>query len=514
MARRWAGAYDGEAPRLILMKPHISLYRWFVYLFLALCVPFSQAGAQVGLRQLSQDTFSDSTSQHNTEVEPGVFTYGANIVTAFQVARIFGGGGSDVGFATSKDGGATWSVGYLPGITVYQGGMWNAASDASVAYDAKHGIWLISTLPISNTNSNAVAVSRSRDGLAWSNPIFVTKAGDPDKNWIVCDNSPSSPYYGHCYQEWDRTATGDLLQMSTSIDGGQTWGPVRSTAESDAGIGGLPLVKPSGLVVVPFLGLNGFVKAFTSADGGATWTQAINIASFINHAEAGGLRSAGLPSAAMNKGGQVWVSWSDCRFRTGCSANDIVYSRSWTGTTWSAVRRVPIDPTNSTVDHFITGMAVQPGSGGTTTHIGIAYYFYPVSNCGSNCELYVGFIQSTTNGTTWSTAQTLGGPMSLSWLPNTFSGFMVADYIGVGFGSSGKAFPIFALASAPVGGLFQEAIYTTSTGLDVPELADQMLSAEGDQPIPGAHSDHGLMDYLDQEHLIPRGEQKPPESRE
>ena len=26
---------------------------------------------------------------------------------------------------------------------------------------------------------------------------------DYDKNWTVCDNSPSSPFYGHCYTQFD-----------------------------------------------------------------------------------------------------------------------------------------------------------------------------------------------------------------------------------------------------------------------------------------------------------------------
>jgi hypothetical protein len=497
------------------MKWYVLRCGWFLCVCLALCViPSLQAGAQVGLVQLSQDTFTDQPSQHKTEVEPGAFTFGSTIVTAFQVARIYSGGGADIGFATSKDGGQTWTNGYLPGITVYQGnGSYDAASDASVAYDAKHAVWLISTLPISNVNSNAVAVSRSSDGTTWSNPVFVTKSGNPDKNWIVCDNSTKSPYYGHCYQEWDSTDAGDLLLVSTSTDGGQTWGPALATAANDGGIGGLPLVKPNGLVMVPFAGFNG-IEAFTSTNGGASWTAAVTVASDFSHGEAGGIRSAGLPSAAMNKGGKVWVAWSDCRFRTACASNDIVYSRSGTGNTWGAVKRVPIDPTNSTVDHFITGMAIQPGTGGTNTHVGVAYYYYPVSNCGNSCQLFVGFIQSTNNGTSWSAPVSLGGPMNLTWLPQTFSGYMVADYIGVGFGTGGKAFPVFSLASAPVGGLFQQAIYTTSSGLDVPELADQYLSSEVDHPVPDAHSDHGPREYLDQENTIPIGGHKPPASRE
>src|SRR5258708_23579333 len=221
--------------------------------------------------------------------------------------------------------------------------------------------------------------------------------------------------------------------MSPSTDGGQRWGAAVGTAGQDHGIGGVPVVKPGGKVVVPILGFNGAVIAFTSTNGGQSWTKAVNVASYINHAEAGSLRSAGLISSAVDAGGKVYVMWPDCRFRTNCASNDIVYSTSTTGTTWSAVKRVPIDPVASTVDHFITAAAIAPGTKGTTAHVALAYYFYPVSSCGNNCSLYVGFIQSSTAGSTWTAAETLAGPMNVEqWLPDTFSGWMVAGYISVG----------------------------------------------------------------------------------
>ncbi|MFI5113799.1 MAG: sialidase family protein [Terriglobales bacterium] len=484
-----------------------------VILIFAVCMVLTVAApAQIALTQLSSDTFTDQPSQHATEVEPGAFSYGSTIVTAFQVARIFSGGGADIGFATSKDGGVSWTNGYLPGITIYQGnGTYDAASDAAVAYDAMHGVWLISTLPISNVNSNAVATSRSTDGLSWSGPSFVTTQGNPDKNWIVCDNTATSPFYGHCYSEWD---DGGQILMSTSTDGGLTWGPAKTTAGNDSGIGGVPLVQPGGKVIVPIAGFNGDMIAFSSTNGGQSWTKAVKIATAPSHAEDGGIRSAGLPSSAIDANGKVYVAWSDCRFRTACAENDIVFSTSAKGTSWSKVNRIPIDPTSSTVDHFITGMAIAPGTKGTTTKITLAYYYYPVSACGNSCQLYVGAIQSSNAGKTWTPAQTLAGPMNVqNWLPDTFSGFMVADYISVGYGN-GKAYPVFAVAHAKNGSLFQQAIYTTATGLAEAGPEVEQLSSAGDRPVPNAHSDHGPMEFYDQEHRFPIKGHRPPESSE
>jgi hypothetical protein len=77
----------------------------------------------------------------------------------------------------------------------------------------------------------------------------------------------------------------------------------------------------------------------------------------------------------------VYVVWEDCRFRASCSTNDLVYSTSSTGLEWSKVTRIPIDAVTSTVDHFIPGIGIDPATSGTTAHIALHYYFYPVSNC-------------------------------------------------------------------------------------------------------------------------------------
>src|SRR5579864_3676259 len=78
--------------------------------------PTTTPPPNVPLTQLSKDTFTNPGSQHATEVEASAFAAGSTIVSAFQVGRIFGGGASDIGFATS-DNGTTWATGFLPGIT-------------------------------------------------------------------------------------------------------------------------------------------------------------------------------------------------------------------------------------------------------------------------------------------------------------------------------------------------------------------------------------------------------------
>ncbi len=198
---------------------------------------------------------------------------GNTLVAAFQTGRIVPGGGTDIGWATSTDGGTTWSHGFLPGLTTGEGtGPYDAASDPVVAYDAKHGVWMVASLPISNASQTpAVVVSRSTDGLTWQNPISAdTTSASSDKNWIVCDGWATSPHYGNCYLEWDDPLHKGEILMSTSTDGGLTWAAPLPTADLAQGIGGQPLVQPNGTVVVPIE--TSAISAFSSNDGGLSWT--------------------------------------------------------------------------------------------------------------------------------------------------------------------------------------------------------------------------------------------------
>ncbi len=45
-----------------------------------------------------------------------MFANGSTLVAAFQTGRIAPGGATDIGWATSTNGGTTWSHGFLPGL--------------------------------------------------------------------------------------------------------------------------------------------------------------------------------------------------------------------------------------------------------------------------------------------------------------------------------------------------------------------------------------------------------------
>jgi hypothetical protein len=169
----------------------LSRSRWWVsvtlFLVLVVCFALSSAVFAAGPGdpplQISSDPYTNSTSQHQTEVEPDSYSYGSTSVVAIQVGRFTNGGASNIGWETSTDNGTTWKNGFLPNTTIYATptGPYDRLSDPSVTYDAAHQRWMIASLAISNASGSpvgaAVIVSFSSDGgLTWNPPVEVANA--------------------------------------------------------------------------------------------------------------------------------------------------------------------------------------------------------------------------------------------------------------------------------------------------------------------------------------------------
>jgi hypothetical protein len=195
-------------------------------------------------------------------------------------------------------------------------------SDPVTVFDVKHGTVIHSSLnysfqlPTGEACRGDVVVSVSTDGgITWE-PATVVDSGFGcdfsnsqlfnDKEWIVTDNNPSSPYYGRTYLTWTKfiSAKGAYLSSpiyeSHSDDGGKHWTKAQEISGSNAALCtyqetgpagqcdenqfSVPTVGPDGTVYVAFeneqnesLWEDGeywdnqylLVK---SADGGATWS--------------------------------------------------------------------------------------------------------------------------------------------------------------------------------------------------------------------------------------------------
>jgi hypothetical protein len=412
-------------------------------------------------RRLSVDTYVNADSQHESAVEPDSFAYGGTVVAVFQVGRRQDGASSNIDSAMSADGGRTWQRGTLPGLTVnaQPPGEDTAASDPVVAYDAAHGVWLTASLTIVR-GSSTIFVSRSTDGVHWSMPVDVATAPILDKEWIVCDNGEASPFRGRCYMEYTDDVKNTVVSQS-SDDGGFTWTlPSRATSIL---VGTQPVVLPNGTLVVvagDYNGakaLNGTMVAIRSTDGGATFTR-VNIAE-LRSRDSAPMRAIALPSLDVDTAGTIYATWHDCRFRPGCTQNDMVITTSTDGITWAAPTRIPVVPAASSASIFISGLAADPAQPG---RLGLVYAYYLAGSCDTSCLLGIGFTTSQNGGRTWAAARQLHAqPIQMSWLPQADGGRMVGDYFSTSFVGT-RVVPVFGLATSPLKGRFRSAIFAAS----------------------------------------------------
>jgi hypothetical protein len=400
--------------------------------------------------RIHRDRHENDDSQHESEVEPDSLTVAATTVSVFQVGRNHSGGAASIGFATSRDGGRTWREGLLPGLTEHTvpPGPSTRASDPVIAYDPVRGVWLANTLAIAQ-GVTRLTVHRSRDGVSWTGPIDAALAQTQnlayDKNWLTCDNGAASPFRGRCYLAYTLVDDPrDSVALQRSDDGGRTWSPPTTFQIPVTGV--IPVVQPNGTLHLVFWSPRRGMVSMRSTDGGATLGEPVTIAEFQSR-NARPLRSPPLVAVDVDAAGGVVAVWQDCRFNMGCSANDVVLSRSADGLAWSSPARV-----TSGRNAVMPTIGVEPRTG----RLAIAYYVIRAD--GIDAELV-----TSADGARWSAPQRLNPRrMSLAWMPETTLGRMLADYIGVTW-ARGRPLVIYALASPPRNDKLRQAIYAGRT---------------------------------------------------
>jgi hypothetical protein len=457
-----------------VMREHQAPAAATVVLFVVLVGQIDQIGVARSqtdpeLVVVSEDPYTNRNTYHQTEAEPDTASDGSTVVATFQVGRAHSCGSSNLGWSVTHNAGTTWTDAMLPGTTVraVPPGPWIRTTDPVVAYDAKHDTWLVEGIGFPKCGEHSkIFITRSTDGARSFEEPLVIGPPEPsqqvDKEWIACDNTPSSPHFGKCYTAWidfgylaKRYGWHPRAHALVSSDGGLTWS--KSAVPKGPCVHGIQLVvQPNGNVVMPFLeDCRAEHQTFISTDGGGSYSGPYEMP--FGHTHGWGIRgdlvAPPFLSVDVDSGGTVYAAWRDCIFRSFGNPpcwQDIVFSTSDDGRHWTDITRIPIDPRTSNVDHFLATLAVDPTTSGSSAHLGVLYYFYPDHDCDPRtCQLSVGFISSTDSGTSWTAPVQLAGPFKNTWLPykdGGTPGYFVGDYFGVSFVDE-KAISVFTVAT-------------------------------------------------------------------
>ncbi len=367
----------------------------------ALAAPASAAVPRPALAVLHvgqidrQDVASQPKSEPDTLVEPDIEVDPYNARVAVAVAhdsRFPDGGAVDIGYAWTHDGGATWHHAPVPGLTIAAGGTWPRASDPVLAWGPDGSVYL-SILAVNTIDCpSGVAVLRSTDGgKTWSKPVLAdsqTSCGfSDDKNWIVVDRSPDSPFYDRVYQFWTPflySASGDYTGSPQAVrwsdDHGQTWSGLHFlTPKTESTQNSQPMIRSDGTIVDAYdsypdgggegpetpmgEGKGGAqslradavsgdnLVARTSKDGGATWSAEHVVAPNIGEGPTG-VRCC-LASATIDPtNDRLYAAWLGDG-----PGEPITVSTSTNGTTWSAGKTASRDGAAATMTHVNVDVA-------------------------------------------------------------------------------------------------------------------------------------------------------------
>ena len=160
----------------------------------------------------------------------------SNVVGMWQEDRWTTGGSRNLVIGTSFDSGKTWTNIPLQNVSILQGGEFQRVTDPWVDFGPSNRVYAFS-LGFDDTGpDNGLFVTTSTDGgLTWGPqvPVIIDRQFEffNDKNALAADDWASSPHRGNVYLAWDRLIEDPLGQPFV----GTFTGPAMFSRSTDGG---------------------------------------------------------------------------------------------------------------------------------------------------------------------------------------------------------------------------------------------------------------------------------------
>jgi hypothetical protein len=380
--------------------------------------------------------------------------------------------------AATRDGGRHWTIVPVPGTSICSGGDFDIAADPTLSFGPDGTLYLAGfslDLPAEDapvpTRTRLFATTSGNGGFDWA-PLVEVSGGYGtlhDMPAVMAD--PERPCVAYLVWTDEFTAFGPAsvgLMFARTDDCGRSWSspvtvfaPTLSPAPFSVTMGSkLLAMKDGSLLIVstavssllahsyPELPASGpeSLVAFRSTDGGATWSAAQHVATFVNgpftdpETDEKVLHSPFILSASIGADGAAYVAW---RQQLDEATADIRLVRSGDhGASWSAPIVVRASGTQMMTP------AVAAAAEGT-----VAVTYYDIRNDAvPDQALWADFWVSLSSdgGLTW-TERHVAGPFDLGQAARMtvpVEGLMVGEYTGLAPAGNGFA-ATFAMSGAP-----------------------------------------------------------------
>jgi hypothetical protein len=391
------------------------------------------AGAPVSLAWANTKVNTDSSIEAQNEPFIAINPSNPQHIVVGANNWLVGNGHFEVSAYVTFDGGQTWASSHP--YFDRNASRLNAA-DPTIAFGADGTVYFafVAMTPA----DGAVAVSRSLDGgLTWSFQSWATPfTSGADKPAIAFANGKLHLFYQN-----------SALYSRVSADGGSTWGTANRI--EFGGRNAAPVVTADGVVV--FYNTASAIKmARPTAKNGAGYTISTVAATTPLQPRPTQYRANIYPAAGVDAKGNLYVAWADGR-NVG-RGNDILFSRSSNGSSWSAP--VTLNTDNTSVDQLMPALAVSKDGAVT-----VAWLDNRNDAANINYDVYMA---RSTDGITFGANQRVTNVSSNPYNDPRTQGSMIGDYFALA--ASGDAvYPVWAdtrnnnedifMARIPVGNL-------------------------------------------------------------
>jgi nitrogen fixation protein FixH len=372
----------------------------------------SQAN-QIGGSDILVNNPAADTGGHTTQSETSTIAVGQTVCSAWNDAGEGFGANGFSGFGYSLDGGTT----FTDGGAFPNGPSDTNEGDPSLAFSAKDGAIYYAAL-----STKGLSLWKSTTNCQTFQYVGPIHSGSSDdKELMMVDNTPTSPYYGRIYVGWTNfAASSDYNVVTYSNDGGLTWSaPVTLPGSGSNGQGMWPAVAPNGDVYFALLNRAGSVGGlqsqwiYKSTNGGVAFTKATDIgtnqlrpenpsstSSCGRQALNGNIRNLPSPQiviaadASASAGYIIHSIYAYDSDGSGADQSNVFYRRSVDGAaTWSAEIKLNDDAT--TTDQFFPSLGV-----GETGLLVASWYDRRLDPSNLAFDRYMSF--SVDKGLTWS----------------------------------------------------------------------------------------------------------------